>query len=157
MKSETQAFHLAKMMQDHTHYPKYELALPLVSVRSKKLKNLSLDDVLLLGLNVLEFVLMDAESMCGNVVLKDMENIHELEIIHMDEDTSYPIDSKKYDTLKLSFGIVQSKVLDLGHRIDITQLDLKKVDLMVEDKKLAEGSLINVDNEIAIKIDKVIK
>lgn len=157
MKSETQAFHLAKMMQDHTHYPKYELALPLVSIRSKNLKKLSLDDVLLLGLNVLEFVLMDAESMCANVVLKDMENIHELEIIHLDEDTVYPVDSKKYDTLKLSFGTVQSKVLEVGETIDITHIDLGYVTLLSENKKLAEGSLINVDNEIAIKIEKVIK
>ena len=157
MKSETQAFHLAKMMQDHTHYPKYELALPLVSVRSKNLKKLSLDDVLLLGLNVLEFVLMDAESMCATVVLKDMENIHELEIIHLDEDTVYPVDSKKYDTLKLSFGTVQSKVLEVGETIDITHIDLVYETLLSENKKLAEGSLINVDNEIAIKIEKVIK
>lgn len=157
MKSETQAFHLAKMMQDHTHYPKYELALPLVSIRSKNLKKLSLDDVLLLGLNVLEFVLMDAESMCANVVLKDMENIHELEIVHLDEDTVYPVDSKKYDTLKLSFGTVQSKVLEVGETIDITHIDLGYVTLLSENKKLAEGSLINVDNEIAIKIEKVIK
>lgn len=157
MKSETQAFHLAKMMQDHTHYPKYELALPLVSIRSKNLKKLSLDDVLLLGLNVLEFVLMDAESMCANVVLKDMENIHELEIVHLDEDTIYPVDSKKYDTLKLSFGTVQSKVLEVGETIDITHIDLGYVTLLSENKKLAEGSLINVDNEIAIKIEKVIK
>jgi len=157
MKSETQAFHLAKMMQDHTHYPKYELVLPLVSIRSKNLKKLSLDDVLLLGLNVLEFVLMDAESMCANVVLKDMENIHELEIINLNVDTIYPVDSKKYDTLKLSFGTVQSKVLEVGETIDITHIDLGKVTLFSENKKLAEGSLINVDNEIAIKIEKVIK
>ena len=157
MKSETQAFHLAKMMQDHTHYPMYELTLPLVAVRSKKIKNLFLDDVLLLGLNVLEFVLMDAESLCANVVLKEMENIHELEIIHLEEEAIKPIDSKKYETLKLSFGTVQSKVLEVGETIDITHIDLGKVTLLSENKKLAEGSLINVDNEIAIKIDKVIK
>ena len=157
MKSETQAFHLAKMMQDHTLYPKYELTLPLVTIRSKKIKNLFLNDVLLLGLNVLEFVLMDTERICANVVLKDIENIHELEIINLDEDTLYPIDSKKYEALKLSFGTVQSKVLEVGHTIDITHIDLGKVSLVSEDKKLAEGSLINVDNEIAIKIDKVIK
>ena len=157
MKSETQAFHLAKMMQDHTLYTKYELTLPLVSVRSTKLKNLSLDDVLLLGLNVLEFVLMDAESICANVVLKEMENIHELEITHLGEEAIKPIDSKKYDTLKLSFGTLQSKVLEVGETIDITHIDLGKVTLVSEGEKLAEGSLINVDNEIAIKIDKVIK
>ncbi|PHS40616.1 MAG: hypothetical protein COB07_03685 [Sulfurovum sp.] len=157
MKSETQAFHLAKMMQDHTLYPKYELTLPLVAVRSKKMEDLFPDDVLLLGLNVLEFVLMDSESICANVVLKDRENIHELEIIHLEEDVVKTIDSKKYKILKISFGTVQSKVLEEGETIDITHIALEKVTLWSENKKLAEGSLINVDNEIAIKIDKVIK
>jgi len=157
MKSETQAFHLAKMMQDHTRYAKYELVLPLVSVRNKKLKELSPDDVLLLGLNVLEFVLMDTERLCANVVLKEIKNIHELEITHVDKVTIGPIDSKKYKTLRLSFGTVQCKVLEVGETIDVTHIDLGKVTLFSENKKLAEGSLINVDNEIAIKIDKVIK
>lgn len=157
MKNETQAFHLAKIMQNHTHYPKYELILPIVAVRSKKIKNLFLDDVLLLGLNELEFILIDAESLCANVVLKKMKNIYELEIIHLEKDTIKPVDSKKYETLKLSFGSVQSKVLEVGATIDITHIDLEKITLFSENKKLAEGSLINVDNEIAIKINKVIK
>ena len=157
MKNETQAYHLAKMMLEQTRYPRYELALPLVAVRSKKLKQLAVDDVLLLGFDVLEFVLMDGERSCVKLLLKQCENIHELEIIDFINEPVEQLDSKKYKTLKLSFGIVQSKMLDLGHRIDITQLDLKKVDLMVEDKKLAEGSLVTVDEEIAIKIDKVVK
>ena len=86
-----------------------------------------------------------------------MENIHELEIVNLNVDTVCPLDSKKYDTLKLSFGTVQSKVLEVGETIDITHIDLGYVTLLSENKKLAEGSLINVDNEIAIKIEKVIK
>ena len=157
MKSETQAYHLAKMMLEQTRYPKYELTLPLVAVRSKKLKKLVVDDVLILGLDVLEFILMDGERSYAKLLLKQSEDIHELEITGFPSEPAKQLDSKKYETLRLSFGIVQSKVLDVGETINITHIDLGKVALLSENKKLAEGSLITVDNEIAIKIDKVIK
>lgn len=155
MKNETQAYHLAKMMLEQTRYPKYELTLPLVAVRSSKLKKLAVDDVLLLGLRVLEFVLMDGERSCAKLLLRQSENIHELEIIDFPKEPIKQLDSKKYKTLKLSFGSVQSKVLEAGHRIDITQLDLMKVALVLEGKTIAEGSLVTVDEEIAIQIKKV--
>ncbi len=155
MKSETQALHLAKIMQDHTRYPAYELTLPLVMVQSKKLKKLSVDDVLLAGFDRLEFVLIDGNIICANMQLKYMENAHGLEIVYLVEDTIKWSDSKKYKTLKISFGTVHSKALEIGSAIDITHIDLEKVTLVVEDKMIAEGSLINVDEEIAIKIKKV--
>jgi len=155
MKSETQAYHLAKMMLEQTRYPRYELTLPLVAVRKSKLKKLAVDDVLLLGLDVLEFVLMDGERSCAKLLLKQSGNMYELEIIDFTNKPVKQIDSKKYKTLKLSFGTVQSKVLDVGHRIDTTQLDLMKVTLVSEGKTIAEGSLVNVDEEIAIQIKKV--
>ena len=155
MKSETQAYHLAKMMLEQTRYPRYELTLPLVAVRKSKLKKLAVDDVLLLGLDVLEFVLMDGERSCAKLLLKQSGNMYELEIIDFTNRPVKQIDSKKYKTLKLSFGTVQSKVLDVGHRIDTTQLDLMKVTLVSEGKTIAEGSLVNVDEEIAIQIKKV--
>ncbi len=155
MKSENQALHLAKMMQNHTRYPTYELALPLVAVRSNKLKKLSVDDVLLIGFDALEFVLIDGDTICANMVLKQMGNTHGTEIIHLAKDTVRQYDSKKYKTLKLSFGTVQSKALEVGHTIDITHIDLEKVSLVLEGKNIAEGSLVNVDEEIAIQIKKV--
>jgi flagellar motor switch/type III secretory pathway protein FliN len=155
MKSETQAYHLAKMMLEQTRYPRYELSLPLVLVRSNKLKKLAVDDVLLLGLGVLEFVLMDGERSCAKLQLRQSENNHELEITDVPNEPVEQLDSKKYKILKLSFGTVQSKVLEVGHRVDITQLDLMKVTLVQEGKTIAEGSLANVDEEIAIQIKKV--
>jgi len=155
MKHETQALHLAKMMQRHTRYPIYELTLPFVTVRSNKLKKLSVDDVLLIGFDRLEFVLLDGDTICANMRLKPMENIHGAEIVDLTEDTIKQSDSKKYKTLKISFGTVQSKVLEIGSTIDITHIDLEKVSLTVEGKTIAEGSLVNVDEEIAIQIKKV--
>ena len=155
MKHETQALHLAKMMQKHTRYPTYEITLPLVTVRSSKLKKLSVDDVLLIGFDRLEFLLFDGDTICANMRLKPMGNAHGAEIVDSTQDTIKQSDSKKYKTLKISFGTVQSKVLEIGSTIDITHVDLEKVSLVLERKTIAEGSLVNVDEEIAIQIKKV--
>ncbi len=155
MKHETQAINLAMMMQKHIPYPTYDLTLPLVTVRSNKLKKLSVNDILLIGIDTLELLLMDGNTICANMRLKPMENAHGAEIVYIDEDTIKQIDSKKYKILKISFGTVQSKALEIGSTIDITHVDLEKVTLVSEGKIIAEGSLVNVDEEIAIQIKKV--
>ena len=155
MKHETQALHLAKMMQKHTRYPEYELTLPLVTVRSGKLKKLSVDDILLIGFDRLEFLLLDGDTICANTQLKSMKNTHGAEIVDLSKDTIKQHDSKKYKILKISFGTVQSKVLELGSTIDITHIDLEKTSLISDGKTIAEGTLVNVDDEMAIQIKKV--
>lgn len=155
MKHETQAHHLARMMQKHIPYPTYELTLPLVTVRSNKLKKLSVNDILLIGVDVLELSLMNGNTICANMRLRSMKNAHGAEIVHLNEDTIKQLDGKKYKILKISFATVQSKVLEIGSAIDITHVDLEKVTLVSEGKTIAEGSLVNVDEEIAIQIKKV--
>ena len=155
MKHETQALHLAKMMQKHVCYPTYDLTLPLVTVRRNKLKKLNENDLLLIGVDRLELLLMNGNTIYATMRLRMMKNAHGAEIVHVAEDTIEQSDSKKYKILKISFGTVQSKALEIGSTIDITHVDLEKVTLVSEGKKIAEGSLVNVDEEIAIQIKKV--
>lgn len=155
MRGETQALHLAKMMQNHTHYPQYELALPLVSVRSSKLKKLSLNDVLLLDFKVLEFILIEGANICADLVLQRAEDSHVIIITHLHRKTILSNESHKFKTVKLSFGECQIKNSEVGDTLDMTQFDLGKVTLIADEKKIAEGSLINVDNEIAVKINNL--
>lgn len=84
-----------------------------------------------------------------------MPNTYEAEIVDILEDTIKQYDNKKYKVLKISFGTVQSKALKPGSTIDITDVDLEQVTLVSEGKPIAEGSLVNVDEEIAIQIKKV--
>lgn len=155
MKSETQALHLAKMMQKHTRYPSYELALPLITVQSKKLKKLSVGDVLLIGFDSLEFLLIDGNTICANMQLKQMVNGYGIEVVELSESTIEPTDSKKYKLMSITLGTVQSKALEIGNMIDITHIDLETVTLVLEGKTIAEASLVNVDEELAIQIMKV--
>jgi len=156
MKSENQALRLAQMMQNKvTAFPSYELVLPLVEVGRSKLKKLAEDDILLLGFHELEFALIEDENICANLTFKVIGEHAYLEIL---DNVKHPLkqyDSKKYHTLKISLGKLQSRKLDVGYRIDITQRVLQDVTLIVEGNKYASGSLVNVDGELAVKIDKV--
>ena len=157
MHGETQANRLSELMQRKSHLPSYELALPLVTVRSSDLEKLALDDVLLLGLDSLECILLDNGTICANVILVKENNRHMIKIIKVYKVAVKPNDSKKYEIIKLSLGMVQSRTLILGHTIDIAQINLEHIALIHKDKKIATASLINNNGELAVKIDKVKK
>ena len=158
MKHENQALRLAQMMQNRvTVLPSYELALPLIKVGHSKLKKLSVDDVVLLGCDDLVFLLIENENICAQLALKVIGDSCCLEILNIDKQPIISNNSKKYQTIKISLGKLQSRKLDVGYRIDITQRSLQDVTLIVEGNTYASGSLINVDEELAVKIDKVEK
>lgn len=158
MRRENQAIRLAQMMQNKiTAYPSYELALPLVEVGHSKLKKLTVEDVVLLGLNELIFVLVDDEYIYANISVKMMDERCYLEILNVDKKPINSYNSKKYKEFKVSFGKIQIRKLDVGYQIDITQRPLKDVTLIIEGNKFASGSLVNVGGELAVKIDKVDK
>ena len=97
MNGETQANRLAQLMQKKGFLPSYTLALPLMSIRSSSLKKLESGDVLLLGLNSLECVLMDSDKICANVVLIKQNNRHGMQIIETEQEPIKSSDSKKYE------------------------------------------------------------
>jgi hypothetical protein len=155
MRGETQSVHLAKMMQKHKLYPEYELALPFLLVKKNSLKKLSKGDVLLLGDANLNLKLLKEGSAFGNVEIEESRNSRKIQIVNIQKQTEISYHSKKYEILKCSFDFLQSRSFEVGHKIDISSIDLGKVNLLIGKKKLAEGKLVNVDEEIAIEIIKV--
>ena len=157
MHGETQANRLSELMQKKGHLPSYELALPLVTVRSSELEKLASEDVLLLGLKRLECVLLNKGTICANVILVKQNNRHTMKIVKIEKEKVKSNEHKKYENIKLSFGMVCSRTLALGHTIDMEQIDLNNVSCIVKDKKIATASLVCVNEEIAVKIVKVEK
>ena len=155
--NETQALRLAQMVQKHGTHKSYELALPLVEVRSDKLKKLSEGDVFLLGLDSLALILIDGETIFASVVLKKLRSNHYLELIEVKKEQVDKAKHKKFVKLRFSCGEVKIQTLKVGHSIEMAQIDLENVNLVLENKQLAVGSLISVDDEIAVKIDKVMQ
>lgn len=153
MVSETQALHLAQMMQKHIHNPQYELALPFVRIRRSTLKKLSVNDVLLLDVNVLAFILVEGDVIYADLTLQRVEGNYVIVITHLHNEMIESNESHKHETLKLSLGKCQMKSFELGKSLELTLFDLEKIMLIVDDKKIAEGSLVNVDNALALKIN----
>ena len=155
MKAETQAVHLEKMMQKHTLYPEYELALSPVQLKKNSIKKLSKGDILLLGLDNLNMILIDEGEIRANVVMNKSENSSKLRITQLNMSTIGRSNSKKYETMVISFGMIQIRKLEVGHTLGVSSLKLQEVTLWVEDKNIAKGSLVKVDEEIAVQIDEV--
>lgn len=155
MKAETQAIHLEKMMQRHKCHPEYELALPVFSIKRSALNKLSVGDVFLLGLNALEFILIHRGEICAKAELLEYGNSQKIKIIYLEKDTLKQSHTKKYEEIKCLFATLQIKKLELGCKISIEQLDLQEVKLFVKDEIIADGTLVKVDDEIAIAIKKV--
>ena len=153
MESETQALHLAQMMQKHIHSTQYELALPFVRIRRSTLKKLSKNDVLLLEMNVLAFILLEGDVICADLTLQRVEGNDVIVITDVHNKAIVANESHKYETIKLSLGKCQMKSFEVGESLALTLFDLEKIMLIWDDKKIAEGSLVNVDNELAIKIN----
>ena len=155
MRGETQSVHLAKVMQKHKLYPEYELVLPFLLVKKNSLKKLSKGNILLLGDVSLNLNLLKEDEFFGNVEIEESKNSRKIKIINIEKQTELSNHSKKYETLKCSFVFLQSRSFEVGHKIDISSIDLGKVNLLIGSEKLAEGKLVNVDEEVAVEITKV--
>ena len=157
MHGETQANRLASLMQKHKSLPSYELALPLVTVQSSSLDNLEVDDILLLRLDVFECILLNNDILYANVIPVHEKRRVMIKVLDMVNRKVSKTQRKEHEVLKLSFGTVQSRILEVGHTVDVSHMDLETVSLMRKKKKIATASLVNVDGKMAVQIDKVEK
>ncbi len=157
MHGETQANRLASLMQKHKSLPSYELTLPLVTVRSSSLDNLEVDDVLLMGLEALECILLNNDIVYAHVIPVRKKRSVMMEVLNVVKRQVSTTRRKEHEVLKLSFGTVQSRIVEVGHTIDVSQMDLETVSLMRKEKQIATASLVNLDGKIAVKVDKVEK
>jgi len=157
MHGETQANRLAALMHKKGNFPSYELALPLVTVKSSDLGNLSVDDIFLLGVKHLECILLKEGVLCAKVVLSKEKNRHYFKIEKNYNECLDSSSGRKYENVLFSLGMLKSRTLEVGHLIDISQLALEKITVIHKEKKIAEGSLINIEGELAVQMDKVDK
>ncbi|MDQ7046773.1 MAG: hypothetical protein Q9M39_03835 [Sulfurovum sp.] len=155
MERETQVFHLARMMQKYSQKPQYELALPFVKIRKSVFEKLSVNDVLLLDMKVLTFILLKNDVLCANLALQHVESSEVIVIIEVKSKTKISKKSTKYKIIKPSLGTCDIKSLEVGKHLSWTPFDLEKIILLCDEKKLAEGSLVRVDNKLALKVDRL--
>ena len=143
------------MMQKHK--VEYELVFPLVSMATKAVKKLTSEDVLLLGFDSLELYAVKDDMVCAKLRLLSLENQHFLEVYSIEKERFSQENTPKYKNIKLSLSKIEKMSMQLGHRIDMSELNLKEVTLIEGTKALAKCSLVKVDEELALSIDRMMK
>lgn len=154
MRGETQANRLEILMHKHHIHPSYTLSLPPFEVKKSLLKSLSEGDIFLLGLDQLLFVLLDRGGIRAEVMTEHHNAVERLKIISLGKETKQRV-SKKYQRVLVTFGEVQSRKLEIGHVIGTMDLNFNELAIVVDEKKIAEGSLVKVDEKIALQVERV--
>jgi len=155
MKAETQANALASLVQKKKQFPEYELILPFFEVKQSSLEKLDVGDVLLMGLETLTLLLVSGSDICAHIKIVNEKNMYKLKITNLEKETFKQEHTKKYEKVKCSFGMLQSRKLEAGYKVNMNDIHLQTARLFVKDKNIAEAKLVVVDDEIAIEITKV--
>lgn len=155
MRGDTQADSLEVMMQKHRIYPHYTLALPPFEVRKSALAELKKGDILLLGLDRLTLVLLDGKNICAEVMIEHHSALDRLRITALGKHAQERV-SKKYQVVTVAWGEIPCKKLEVGHVIGTMDLNFDHLSVVVEQKKIAEGSLVNAGGRIALQIIEVV-
>ncbi len=154
MRGETQANRLEKLVRKHPLFKQYTLMLPPVEIKCSDLKSVHTGDVIVLPMHFPKFELWYEGSACAVAVLESCgRGLRITKII--DKKSSFKNNSKKYKLLFSLFGSVRSREIKEETRIDISALDIQRVELRNADRKIAQGRLVRAGDQIAIEIEKV--
>jgi hypothetical protein len=155
MRAKSQAIALAELMQRHQTFPEYTLALPPFQVKKKKLKELRVTDIILLGLLEYEFVLLDNFKLCSHLRVENSYPYVTVILDRLIDAKEYDTIDEKFSTLHLVFTTLQSRVLESGHKINITHIDLEQVTLYIDEEAWAKCQLVEVEGELAAEVVEV--
>ncbi len=154
MKGSLQADRLEEMMSRHPLFRDYTLELPVVRIRRNTLKQLAINDVLLLHMDLLRLCIYMSGQYVADATLLACGRYRMIRCLP-------PLPAEKvqekgkYESLHCLLGSFKSKSVEAGMEIDIEGIGLNKVSLVHKGKTIAGGMLVNVNNEIAVKIEKV--
>jgi hypothetical protein len=155
MRGETQATHLEKMMRKHPLFSHYTLTFPPVPIRRNRLKKLQKGDVVLLHLTHPKLQLWQEGCYAADVEMKACTEHIAVTKISEGSVPYTPADSKKHALLLCTFGVVQSRTLQEGMKMDTGTIDFTDVTLTVEGEAVATGMPVWVEETIGIEITKV--
>ena len=155
MKAETQADRLERLMHSRQLHPVYRLTLPPFEVKKSALGKLKAGQLFLVGLDQLELVLLDENGSGGKVLFEDATR-GRIKITELN-DTLLHESSKKHQRILVVLAEVQSRKMEVGHIIETTGMRFEQLPIVADGKTVAQGSLVKVDKEIAVQIDKVEK
>ena len=127
------------------------MTLPPFTIKKKTLGNLEIDAIIDLGLEELEFWLIQDSTTKAKAKIIQQPRGYKLEIT---SNTPTKID-KKVAFMAL-LGQISSRSVQTKHKIDISMLDFDNIKIIHQDKIVATAKIAMSDNRIILVITEVI-
>ncbi len=154
-KTQLQSLSMKDVIKRYSVYPEYNLVMPAFYIKKKCLKRLTIDDIFLLGLDRLELLLTKDDKVYASVDLESTAQTVKVNIVNIEVTDKRNYDKSKYECVICSFGKLQCRKFEVGHKVEIFDFNALEVELFIENKKFSKASLVKVDDEIAIKVTEV--
>jgi len=154
-KTQLRSHSMKDIMKKHSIHPEYDLIMPIFYIKKKSLNRLEIGDIFLLGLNKLDLLLVRDDKIYAKVIVESTVQTVKINIVDIKVSNMESYDKSKYEFAVCSFGKLQCRKLEVGHKVEIFEFNSLNIELFIENKSFGKVSLIKVDNEIAIKIIEV--
>ena len=152
MRVNRQALGLSQMMRNQKKATSFDIALPLMQMKSSVWDNISIGDIIKLGVDDVAFVLVyDYEPLAKLAVKED--NIVFSNVMLKSKDL---IDTKKYKIIKASLCQMDIPEQIEEMNLPLEYIDFSRITLSCVDETIAEGSLVRVDDVLAIKVKELV-
>jgi len=154
---ETQMKKLMEMMSSHTISSSFDIYLPSIQIKKKEFKNLKVGDILPLNSKELRVDILDDEQLLAEGIYGVYKDKRSILIEDFSPTRSEKLDTKKYHTIKVRLGHIDRIKFD---DVKIVRLinDDRYDALLYRDKILfAKAILVQIDSEMALRIEEMIR
>jgi hypothetical protein len=146
---DNQSNKLSKLVKAKSVVPRYEVILPIFDIKKKSLKHLKEGSIIDTSYESLEFWMLQDGVLKAKVEPTKYARGYKLKIVdnaqHILEDSLFVC----------CVGYLHSRCIDIGHKLDISSLDLEDIDIRYKAKTIAKGKMVMVDKKASIMITKV--
>jgi len=146
-----QSHKLSSLVVSKSNLPKYDVALPPFAIKKKTLANLEIDAIIDLGLDELEFWLIQDNTAKAKAKIIQQPRGYKLEIV-----SNTPTDIDKKVAFVALLGQISSRSIQIKHKIDISMLDFDNIKLIHQNKIIATAKMAMSDDRIVLVITEVV-
>ncbi|MEA3490987.1 MAG: hypothetical protein U9R27_03725 [Campylobacterota bacterium] len=152
---ETQVEQLKKMMSYLPVISHVEVCFPMVKIKKTLVDKLSKGDILPLQTKEISVDIVQDGYIIAQGVYGVYQNTPSVLIQELRNSAIESIHSKKYYTIKISFGTIEKQQVESGKIITLTKEALHDALLYSGEQLLAEAALVEWDHKAALEIREV--
>jgi hypothetical protein len=154
VKVDNQSKKLSKLVESKSNLPRYEIILPPFGIKKSDQKNLKTDSVIDTALSGLEFWMIDDTTQLVAKLSLQKDGRHYKLVIT--EVTKESLETKEYKkAFFASLGYIQSRLLKLNHKIDISTLNFEDISIRQNTKEIAKSKMVWLNQKVSLQITKV--